>query len=98
MFPYAEKYYPISFPGSSAGKESAKMQETLVRFLGWALQYSCASLVAQTVKNPAMQEAWVRSLGWEDPLEEGMATPPVFLSRESSWTEMAGYSPRNHKE
>ena len=58
-----------------------------------------ASLVAQIVKNPsAMQEAWVRSLGWEDPLEEGMATPPVFLSRESSWTEMAGYSPRNHKE
>ena len=34
-----------------------------------------ASLVAQMVKNPpAMQETWVRSLGWEDPLEEGMAT------------------------
>ena len=32
-------------------------------------------LVAQTVKNlPAMQKTWVRSLGWEDPLEEGMAT------------------------
>ena len=32
-------------------------------------------LVAQMVKNsPAMQETWVRSLGWEDPLEEGMAT------------------------
>ena len=37
--------------------------------------YSCTSLVAQTVKNPpAMQENWVQSLGWEDPLEEGMAT------------------------
>ena len=37
--------------------------------------YSCTSLVAQTVKNPpAMQETWVQSLGWEDPLEEGMAT------------------------
>ena len=36
---------------------------------------SRASLVAQTVKNlPAMQETWVQSLGWEDPLEEGMAT------------------------
>ena len=36
---------------------------------------SWASLVAQMVKNPpAMQETWVRSLGWEDPLEEGMAT------------------------
>ena len=34
----------------------------------------CASLMAQAVKNlPAMQETWVRSLGWEDPLEEGMA-------------------------
>ena len=34
-----------------------------------------ASLVAQMVKNlPAMQEAWVQSLGWEDPLEKGMAT------------------------
>ena len=34
-----------------------------------------ASLVAQTVKNlPAMQETWVQSLGWKDPVEEGMAT------------------------
>ena len=34
-----------------------------------------ASLVAQMVKNPpARQESWVRSLGWKDPLEEGMAT------------------------
>ena len=34
-----------------------------------------ASLVAQMVKNPpAMLETWVRSVGWEDPLEEGMAT------------------------
>ena len=39
------------------------------------LQYSWASLVALTVKNPpAMGETWVQSLGWEDPLEEGMAT------------------------
>ena len=40
------------------------------------------------VKNlPAMQETWVRSLDWEDPLEEGMATHPVFLPDESVWTE-----------
>ena len=38
-------------------------------------------LVAKTVKNPpAMQETWVRSLGWEEPLEEGMATHPTILS------------------
>ena len=39
------------------------------------------SLVAQMVKNlPAMQETWVRSLGWEDPLEEGMATHSSILA------------------
>ena len=39
-----------------------------------------ASLVAQMVKNPpAMQETWVQSLGWEDPLEEGMATHSSIL-------------------
>ena len=42
-----------------------------------------ASLVAQMVKNlPAMQETWARSLGWEDPLEKGMATTPVFWPEE----------------
>ena len=43
-----------------------------------------ASLVAQTVKNlPAMQETWVRFLGQQDPLEKGMAIPPIFLLGES---------------
>ena len=43
--------------------------------IGHPLQYSWASLVAQTVKNlPAMQEAPVRFLDWEDPLEKGQAT------------------------
>ena len=60
------------------------MQETPVRFLGQKeplkkgncpLQYSWASLMAQLVNNPpAVQETWVRSLGWEDPLEQRMAT------------------------
>ena len=50
-----------------------------------------ASLVAQLVKNPpAMWETWVPSLDWEDPLEEGMATTPVFLPGESPWTEEPG--------
>ena len=40
-----------------------------------------ASLVAQMVKNlPAMQEIWVRSLGWEDPLEKGTATHSRILA------------------
>ena len=47
--------------------------------IGYPLQYSWASLVAQLVKNPpAMRETWVQSLGWEDPLEKGKATTPVF--------------------
>ena len=45
-------------------------------------------LVAQMVKNqPALQETWVRSLGREEPLEEGMATTQIFLPGESPWTE-----------
>ena len=46
------------------------------------------SLVAQTVKNmPAMQENWDRSLGREDPLEEGMATHSSILAWRIPWTE-----------
>ena len=59
--------------------------------IGYPLEYSWASLVAQLVKNlPAMWEIWVQSLGWEDPLEEGMATIPVFLPGESLWTKEPG--------
>ena len=46
-----------------------------------------ASLVAQTVKNlPAMQETWIPSLGWEDPLEKGMATYSNILPWRIPWT------------
>ena len=49
--------------------------------ISYPLQYSWASLVAQMVKNlHAMQETWVLSLGWEDPLEEGMATHSSILA------------------
>jgi len=42
--------------------------------IGYPLQYSWVSLVAQQVKNPpAMWETWVQSLHWEDPLEKGKA-------------------------
>ena len=51
--------------------------------IGYPLQYSWASLMAQLAKNPpSMQETWVGSLGWEDPLEKGIATTPVFWPRE----------------
>ena len=49
--------------------------------IGYPIQYSWASLVAQLVKNlPAMQETWVQSLGWEEPLEEGVATHSSILA------------------
>ena len=49
--------------------------------IGYPLQYSWASLVAQTVKNlPAMPETWVQMLGWEDPLEKGKATHSSILA------------------
>ena len=60
-----------------------------------------ASLVTQTVKNlPTMQETWVRSLSWEDPLEEGMATHSNILAwripmGRGAWR---GYSPWGRKE
>ena len=49
--------------------------------IGYPLQYFGASLVAQLVKNPPkMQKTWVRSLGWEDPLEKGKATHSSVLA------------------
>ena len=73
----------MGFPGSSAGKESTcnardpgsipGSERYPGEGIGFPLQNSWASLVAQTVKNlSAMRETWVRSLGWEDPLEEGV--------------------------
>ena len=50
-----------------------------------------ASLLAQTVKNQlAMQETWVRSLGWEDDLEKGMTTHSSILAWRIPWTEEPG--------
>ena len=42
------------------------------------------------IKMPAMQETWVWSLGWEDPLEKGMATHPSILAWKIPWTEKSG--------
>ena len=59
--------------------------------IGYPLQYSWASLGAQLVKNPpAMQETYIQSLGWKDPLEEGMATHSSILAWTVPWTEEPG--------
>ena len=50
-----------------------------------------ASLVAQRLKRlPALQETWVQSLGWEDPLEKKMATDSSILAWRIPWTEEPG--------
>ena len=75
------------------------MFPALGRFLGegigYPLQYSLASLVAQLVKIlPAMRDTWVQSLDWEHPLEKGKATHPVFWPGEFHGL----YSPWGSKE
>ena len=88
-------------PGSTAGKESAcsardpsaipRSGRCPAEGVGYPLQYSWASLGAQMVKNPpAVQETWVQSLGWEDALEEGMATHSSILVWRIPWTEKPG--------
>ena len=90
-------YHTEGFPHSSVGKESACNAEdsgsipgsgsSTGEGIGYPLQYSWASLVAQLVKNPpAMGETWVWSLGWEDPLEKGKATHSCVLAWRSPWT------------
>ena len=50
-----------------------------------------AQMVKKKKKNPpTRQESWVQSLGWEDPLEEDMATHSSILARERPWTEEPG--------
>ena len=50
-------------------------------------KYKIVTLVAQLVKNlPAVRETWVRSLGWENPLEKGMSTHSSILAWRILWT------------
>ena len=87
----------MRFPYGSAGKESAcnagdpglipGSGSSAGEGIGYPLQYSWVSLVAQLVKNlPAMWETWVQSLDWEDPLEKGKATHSSVLAWRIPWT------------
>ena len=59
--------------------------------IGYLLQYSWVSLVAQLVKNlPAMRGTWVRCLVWEDPLEKGKATHSSILAWRIPWPAVHG--------
>ena len=79
----------LGFSCGSTGKQSAWNADGLIpgsgrsprERIGYSLQYSFASLVAQLVKNlPAKRETWNQSLSWEDPLEEGLATYSSILA------------------
>ena len=85
------------FPDSSVGKESAcnagdpgsipGSGRSAGEGIGYPLQDSWASLVAQVVKSPpAMRKTWLRSLGWEDPLGKGIATHSSILTWRIPWT------------
>ena len=88
--------YILLFPDSSVGKESAcnagdpslipESGRSSGEGIGSPIQYSWAFLVAQLVKNPpAMQETWVWSLCWEDPLKKGKATHSSILAWRITW-------------
>ena len=85
------------FPDSSVGKESTcnagdpgsipGLGRSPGEGIGYPLQYSWASLVAQLVKNPpAMWETWLRSLGWEYSLEKEKVTHSSILAWIMQWT------------
>ena len=80
-----------------------------ITYLGCPMDSDGASLVAQLVKNlSAIQETWVRSLGWEDPLEKGKATTLLFWPGEfhrlyihrvaKSWTRLSDFHFHFHAE
>ena len=97
------------FPVSSVGKESIcnsgdpglipGLGRSTGEGIGYPLQYSWASPVAQLVKNPpAMWETWVQSLGWEDLLEKGKATHSSILTWRIPWTVLSTGSRRVRHE
>ena len=93
---YDHMQVSLGFPDSSVGKESAlnagdpgliPVSGHAGEGIGYPLQYSWASLVAQLEKNLlAMWETWIRSLGWEDLLEKGKTTHSSILAWRIPWT------------
>ena len=91
----------IAFSGNARDLDSIPGSgKSLGEGISYPLQDLWSSLVAQMVKNPpAMQETWVRSLGWEIPWRRAWQPTPIFLPGESNrQRSLAGYSPWGHKE
>ena len=103
-FTISQNMLKLTSPGSSTGKESTcnagdpiwipGSRRSTGEGIGYPLQDSWASMMAQLVKNPpAMWETWVQSLGWEDPLEKGKATHFRFAK---IWTQLSDFHSHVH--
>ena len=109
---WTSQTFLVGFPDSSVGKESTcnagdpgwfpGLGRSFGEGIGYPLQYSWVSLVAQLVKHPpAMRKTWLWSLGWEDPLEKGKAThssilawriPCIVHGVAKSWTILSNFN------
>ena len=96
MYVYIYIWLCHDVPDGSVGKESAcsagdpgaipRSGRSPGERIGYPLQYSWASFMAQLAKSPpAMRETWVQSLGWEDPLEKGKATHSSIQAWRIPW-------------
>ena len=94
---FCSALYKKGFPDSSVGKEPTcnvedpssipRLGRSAREGIGYPLQYSWASLLAQLVKNPPETwETWVRSLDWEDPLKKAKAAHSSILAWTVPWT------------
>ena len=90
LSPFFLSFPSLFLPSFRLKLEHREVKE-IIYLCSWPNVVSRASLVTQSVKNPpAVQDTWVRSLGWEDPLEEGTATHSSILAWRIPWTEEPG--------
>ena len=88
--PLFSNIYFILARDEQTWKEEKKKNLRKILLVIFAI-YLCYRSVAQMVKHlPAMQETWVQSLSWEDPLEKGMATHSSIPAWKIPWTEEPG--------
>ena len=93
--PWNAREAPLTPKPFEAGAHRTKIESGVSGYCYESISVPLASLVAWSVKNlPAVQETQVPSLGWEDPLEEEMATHSSILAWRIPWKRsLAGYSP-----
>ena len=88
MILFSNIYFILARDEQTWKEEKKKLRKILLVIFAI---YLCYRSVAQMVKHlPAMQETWVQSLSWEDPLEKGMATHSSIPAWKIPWTEEPG--------